>query len=131
MEVNRAHIAAIVNELEEVRHKQDALLVELKALIEDDPLTSCQRSQEIIQLGFSVRLYHVLTGKYNSFRDCSYGPLHTVADIVGFPKYEWHLIKGFGKAMAREIEQKMHDIGYADFSIPMRGYCPQSPQSPT
>ena len=77
---------------------EDTVVEAVGSLSEDSP---------IVMLGLSTRTYNLLTKK----------SLETLGDILNKSKWEWWCIPGFGKAMAKEIENKMHVAGFTNFKI--------------
>ena len=72
-------------------------------------------------LGLSTRTFNCIVGNLGRHRENS--EFQTIRDILNVPKYGWLEIKGFGKNMAREVEEKMHEAGFTDFKISLdRGY---------
>ena len=73
-------------------------------------------SKKIEELNFSKRtlrcLYRINTDFYG-YR------IRTVADIINFPKIYWTKVRMLGKVASKEIEEKMHQEGYPDFTIPL------------
>ena len=75
-------------------------------------------SKKIEELNFSKRtlrcLYRINTDPaFYRYR------IRTVADIINFPKIYWTKVRMFGKVASKEIEEKMHQEGYPDFTIPL------------
>ena len=62
---------------------------------------------DISYLGISVRAYSCLKR----------GGINTVADVLNYPKEKWSKIRNLGHKTKLEIEDKVREAGYPDFSI--------------
>lgn len=88
-------------------------------------------TSNIESLGFKTRTYNVLTDGSHSFRTLdkmsddqllglgcgTVKRMRTIEDVLNFPKHGWVYLEGFGKSMAREVEEKMAAVGYPNFKI--------------
>ena len=64
---------------------------------------------DISYLGISTRAYSCLKR----------GGINTVADVLNYPKEKWSKIRNLGHKTKLEIQDKVREAGYPDFSIPL------------
>ena len=62
----------------------------------------------IEELELSARSYNCLK---------RFAHIDTVQDILDYPKEDWSKIRNLGRKALEEVIEKMHNAGYADFSI--------------
>lgn len=59
---------------------------------------------------------HTTCRAYNCMRRVG---IDTVADILAFPKEDWPHVRNLGRKTLEEIVNRMHEIGYPDFEVPV------------
>ncbi len=118
----RAEIPEIIHELEKLRKnpifRQEAYLMHRLREIAKEPFSRAEEAKaylssgvldfsDIGQLDLSVRTYNCLRR----------ADINTIADIIRLPKGKWLEIRNIASHGLEEIENKIHEIGYTDFSI--------------
>ena len=118
----RAEVTALMSELEEIREnpifKRTADLMYKLRKISKAPFDCAEEAgaylsngmldfSDIDRLGLSVRAYNCLRR----------AGVNTVADIVCLPKEDWPKVRNLALSTKKEIEEKVHAIGYTDFNI--------------
>ena len=74
----------------------------------DTEATDIDFDTDILDLGLSVRAYNCLK---------RFACINTVGDILNYPKEDWPKVKNLGRKATLEIQYKMREVGYPDFSI--------------
>ena len=118
----RAEVTALMSELEEIRKdpifKRTADLMYKLRKISKAPFDVAEEAKtylsngmldfsDIDRLGLSVRAYNCLRR----------AGVNTVADIICLSKEDWPKVRNLAPSTKKEIEEKVHAIGYTDFNI--------------
>ena len=86
----------------------DAIIEKLKEISRNLNEGEEKRNLKALKdLGLSTYVYNVL-------RKAGFS---TVTDIIVFPESKWRNVYHLGKKSAKELETKMRNIGYPDFTI--------------
>ena len=75
---------------------------------DDEKVINIDTDTDILNLGLSVRAYNCLKRFAN---------INTVEDILNYPKENWSKIKNLGRRATLEIQEKMREVGYLNFSV--------------
>lgn len=75
----------------------------------EDGIKIVNTDADISYLGVSVRAYKCMKR----------AGINTVADVLNYPKEKWPKIRNLGHKTKLEIEDKVREAGYPDFSIPL------------
>ena len=105
---NAKEVKRLLIELSELRKQEDAIIEKLKEISRNLNEGEEKRNLKALKdLGLSTYVYNVL-------RKAGFS---TVTDIIVFPESKWRNVYHLGKKSAKELETKMRNIGYPDFTI--------------
>ncbi|MBR3169245.1 hypothetical protein IKF23_02280 [Candidatus Saccharibacteria bacterium] len=113
-------ISELTDKLVIIRKIEAEIVREINTLISDSlPLATSKEpdTRKIDVLRLSARTYRCLFGRGGAAFEEPGRSIRTISDMLDVPKHRWHCIRGFGKVMAMEVEEKMHEAGYTDFYI--------------
>lgn len=90
------------------------LMEELKTLHEDPIFKrEAEIRQKLIKLSY-VEYLGLSTKTKNCLKRAG---MNLVSDIIDYPKDHWPWIRGLGQKSIKEIEDKVRELGYTNFSI--------------
>lgn len=74
----------------------------------DKKVIDINADTDIINLGLSVRAYNCLK---------RFAHINTIGDILNYPKEDWPKVKNLGHKSTLEIQERMREVGYPNFSV--------------
>ena len=114
------HIGELASILVVLRKIEADIIDKLRTSVNNLTTKDAPEDRMIETLGLSTRVYNRLVRYFRHVRETPIlqTTLIRVKDILNVPKDGWREIIGYNsKATAKEIEDKMHEVGFTDFKI--------------
>ena len=122
LDEQRTEVTTVIKEIEELRKdpifKKEAELMQRLREISKMPFECAKEATRYLDKGVAdfcdIDRLELSVRAYNCLRRAG---INTVADVLNLPKEDWPKVRNLGYRAMKEVEEKMREVGYADFSV--------------